>query len=501
MNLERALGHLTDAERSELDTLLQSLPARPPTFREFVQAVRPGYQWYRHCRELGAALEQVDQGAIRRLMVFMPPRHGKSEEISRLFTAYFLRRDPGRWVGITSYSADLAYDLSRAARQFYRGARDEVELSGDAAAVKRWETGLGGGLWAAGVGGPLTGRGGHLLVIDDPIKNDEEAASETIRAKQKDWYDSTFYTRLEPGGRIILVMTRWHEDDLAGYILSKSDADAEPWHIIEFPAVKDEEAKENPYPANCLFAPDHREMGAALCPERYDLADLQAIRRSLGSYYWSALYQQRPRAREGHIFKPEWFIPAAPAAPSVGTEVRFWDKAATEGAGDWTVGVKMIRTPEGKFYITDVKRFQKSAGDRDRLIRATAESDGHGVRIAGEQEPGASGKDAAQAFVRLLRGYAVQTVQHRVDKVLRAEPMASAAEVGDIKIVKGVWNAAFLDEIAAFDKGRHDDQVDAAAGAFTLLVSKIPMLGSFGGGESDPLARPSEWFGAPAEVE
>ncbi len=151
-------------------------------------------------------------------MVFMPPRHSKSETVSRLFTAYYLYRHPERFVGLASYGADLAYTLSRAARDNFVKACGQ--LSKAAKAVKQWLTSTGGGLWAAGVGGPATGKGFHLGVIDDPIKDAEEAASDKIRQRNKDWLSSVFQTREEPGGAIVVLQTRWHEDDLSGYLLS-----------------------------------------------------------------------------------------------------------------------------------------------------------------------------------------------------------------------------------------------------------------------------------------
>jgi len=193
---------------------------KPLTFREFIAAVNPKYRFYKHCELLIAVLQRVADGEIKRLMIFTPPRHGKSETVSRLFSAYFLYRYPAYWVAVTSYSADLAHTLSRNSRENYLRAVGQV--SDQASAVKQWETGAGGGLWAAGVGGQATGKGFHLGIIDDALKNAEEAASETIRARNQDWYQSTFYTREEPWsdtdphGAIINVQTRWHEDDLAG---------------------------------------------------------------------------------------------------------------------------------------------------------------------------------------------------------------------------------------------------------------------------------------------
>ena len=265
--------------------------------RDFAIEVNPRYQWFRHCEILADALEKVASGEIRRLMAFMPPRHGKSELVSRIFPAYFLRKHPDRWVGINSYNAELAYTFSRAARANY--LRDGRNLKDDAAAVKHWETGKGGGLWATGVGGPATGKGLHLGVIDDPLKNHEEAASSTIRQKQKDWYQSTFYTRLEPDGAIVLCMTRWNEDDLAGWLLNADEQEEiEPWHIISLPAIYDGPV-DGDFPRECTVEPDWREEGEALCPERFPAERLEKIEAAVGDQQYISLYGQKPGTAVG----------------------------------------------------------------------------------------------------------------------------------------------------------------------------------------------------------
>lgn len=189
------------------------------SFREFVDIAYPRYKWYRHNQVLANALQRVADGALTRLMVFMPPRGGKSLLTSKLFPAYYLYRHPDRYIGLTAYSAELAYTFSRASRAAYRDNGGQIK--GDAAAVKHWETPEGGGCWAAGVGGSATGKGFSLGLVDDPLKNAEEAFSDKIRAKQKEWYSSTFYTRAEPNGAIIIIQTRLHQDDLAGWLLSE----------------------------------------------------------------------------------------------------------------------------------------------------------------------------------------------------------------------------------------------------------------------------------------
>lgn len=393
-----------------------------------------------------------------------------SETISRLFTAYCLYRYPERWVAITSYAAELAFTLSRNARENYEAAGGTI---GSAFAVKHWETGQGGGLWATGVGGPATGKGFHFGIIDDPLKNSEEAASETIREKQKDWYRSTFSTREEPGGAIIIVLTRWHEDDLAGWLLSSETADddgLEAWHIINMPAI----AEEPPiFPDTCTVEPDDRQLGEALCPERYPLDKLQKIQKRIGSYFWSALFQQRPVPPEGHMFKRSWFT-IVDKSPHYAPRVRYWDKAGTEGDGAYSCGVLMsYEAKTGYFYVEDVIRGQWSALERETIIKQTAMADDarYGqVVIWQEQEGGSGGKESAEATVRNLAGHDIRTERVTGDKAVRANPFAAQAEAGNVKLVKGAWNAAYLDEITSFPKGRYKDQVDASSGAFNKLA-------------------------------
>lgn len=445
---------------------------RALTFREFIERVNPRYVFYRHCLTLIAVLQRVADGELDRVMVFMPPRHGKSETLSRLFSAYFLYCHPEKWVGINSYAADLAYTFSRAAREGFERAGGQ--LRDDAFAVRHWETTSGGGLWAAGVGGPITGKGFHLGIIDDPLKNAEEAASETIRAKQKDWYGSTFYTRAEPGAAIVVQQTRWHQDDLAGWLLEQETEGEAPerWHVVHFEAIKEAEAPA--YPVTCSVEPDPRKEGEALCPERYPLERLRKIAARIGSYFWAALFGQRPRPKEGRFFKWAWFG-YLDAAPAVATRIRYWDTAGTEGSGDFTVGVLMAISPAGEFVIEDVVRGQWSPNHKDQEIRAAADRDAarYGVRQVTtwlEHEAGIAGSERTQATVKALAGHVVHTERVTGSKDSRAEPLASQAEAGNVKLLRAPWNRDFLNELCDFPNGAHDDQVDAASGAFNKLV-------------------------------
>jgi predicted phage terminase large subunit-like protein len=443
------------------------------SFSDFLTDHAPYIVQYDHIAALVAVLQRVADGELKRLMVFMPPRHGKSEIVSRWFPAYLLYRSPEKWVAITSYSASLAYTLSRNARDNYRRSGGQVKE--DAAGVEQWETGRGGGLWAAGVGGPATGKGFHVGIIDDPLKNAEEAASATIREKHKDWWRSTWYTRQEPDAALVNVQTRWNEDDLCGFLLAGEDDEPEGWHVVNMPAIA--EAEREGFPPSVTLEPDERDAGEALFPARFPLDKLETIRRKVGTYFWNALYQQRPAPRDGEYFKREWFE-VVERAPADAQRVRWWDKAATQGGGDWTVGA-LVGLARGQWYIEDVIRGQWGSYDRDEVIKQTAASDAalyqNRVHIWTEQEPGSSGKDVAAAFVRMLAGYPVSTEPTTKNKEMIADPFASQCEAGNVKLVQGAWMREWIDEMLNFPNGAHDDQVDATARAFLKLADAGPL--------------------------
>jgi len=465
---------------------------RPQAFREFIPTANPRFQFYDHTLPLIAALQRVADyvggdhaDGVRRLMVFEPPRHGKSELVSRLFPAYLLRRYPAKFFGLASYAAELAYTFSRNARDNYRRAGGA--LKDDAAAVKHWETGAGGGLWAAGVGGPITGKGGHCLSIDDPLKNAEDAASATIRDKQWDWYGSTWLTRAEPGAAEVLTLTRWHDDDLAGRIIAQAAETGDVWHVLVLPAVETDDLPAFPDHFVRLAGPE-RAPGEALCPERYNAEALAGIERRLGPYYWGALYQQNPTPREGTLFQASrlGLVPALPWQPpgSALPSCRGWDLGATEGAGDYTAGVRVTGPDaDGVFYV-DPLRFRHEPAERNRLIRQRAEMDGPSVRQRVPQDPGAAGKESAQTLVRLLAGFPVTAAPVSGSKELRAEPLAAQVNAGNVRVVTHdtpggrAAAAAFVEEARQFPNGAHDDMIDAAADAFAQ-VARSPSSADF----------------------
>lgn len=434
---------------------------RERTKRDFdlwLGQVTPAYHWdWAHLALTRQYLDKVTRGEIDRLMIFEPPRHGKSEMVTVRYPVWRLERDREMRVIVGAYSQTLANRFSRKSRRI---ARERLQLNDERAAAEEWETVEGGGFRAVGVGAGVTGMGGHLIVIDDPVKNREEANSEAYRERCWSWYTDDLYTRLEPGGAIILIMTRWHENDLAGRILASEEAG--DWTVASLPAL----AEEND--------PLGREAGEALCPERYDLEALGRIRQTLGHSFY-ALYQQRPQPLEGGMFKLGWFEFVEAFPWSMRRVVRYWDKAGTADGGAYTAGVLMGYVT-GIFYVLDVVRGQWTSGTREQTIATMAYLDrqqwGDAYEVWVEQEPGSGGKESAENTVRNLAGFTVHADRPTGDKALRAEPYAAQAEAGNVRIFKGDWNAAYLNELTSFPTGTYADQVDASSGAFAKLTTK-----------------------------
>lgn len=412
-------------------------------------------------------------------MVFEPPRHGKSEEASRLFPGYYLERHPDRWVGLASYAAGLAFTLSRNARDNYQRAGNSVHPG--ASGVEQWETLGGGGMWAAGVGGPITGKGAHLLLVDDPLKNAEEASSETIREKHKDWWRSTFYTRAEPDAAIVVIQTRWHEDDLAGWLLSQElDEDPECWHVLNLEAIREEVPQE--FPPSCVTLEDWRKPGEALCPERYPIDKLRRMERRIGGYYFGALYQQRPTALAGDIFKREWWefytTPDTPIPgirmlpPTLDRVIQSWDMTfKDEDQNDYVSG-QVWASRFTDFYLLD------RVNERMSFTASCA-----AVETMGAKWPKARGKyieDKANgpAIINALRRQVGGIVPVKPDggKVPRAYAVQPYVEARQCYLPHpriAPWVEDFIRQLAQFPRGTHDDDVDACTQALNILARGI----------------------------
>ena len=420
----------------------------------------------RHLSEINRKLLDVAARRILRLMVFLPPRHGKSELISRYFPAWYVGRFPDRRIILTSYEADIAASWGRKARDVVDEFGEElfgVKLRPSSQAANWWEiAGHEGAMYTAGVAGPISGKGADVAIIDDPLKNDAEARSPSYREHTWEWFNSTLYSRLEPQGAIIiLIMTRWHEDDLGGRLLKQMEQGGEQWEVVKLPALA------------LQSDPLGRQPGDPLWPERFDLAALENIKSSIGAYYWSALYQQEPIPAGGYLASASWFE-VVDVAPVELKEVRAWDMAATvprSGSDpDWTAGCKIGKTPLGVYHITDIVRFRGTPLEVEQAVKHTAQLDGRHVPIFMEQEGGASGVSIADHYRReVLNGFNVHFIPATGSKELRVAPLFAQAEAGNVKLVNGHWVKLFLDEVIAFPLGLHDDQVDAASLAFTQL--------------------------------
>jgi predicted phage terminase large subunit-like protein len=442
-----------------------------------------------------AAREYLKQGYTG-IIVEMPPRHGKSEICSKYTPPWYIGCFPGHRVALASYEADFASSWGRAGRDLleewgpslFAMEVDRRSSAADRWGVRRMTRGRPrkdpGGMITTGVGGPITGKGADLLIIDDPFKNFQEAQSKTIRNRVWNWWLSTARTRLEPGGVVIIIMTRWHEDDLIGRLLAASgespqgtghplyDPLADKWIRIRYPAIAEGE--------DFLG----RRPGEALWPERYHEEALARIKASVGAYIWGALYQQRPAPLEGGMFERDWFriIDEVPRKDAEGKPLRVkktmrrWDMAATEEAQgtdpDWTVGAKVHLMSDGSYVIVDIRRFRKNPDPTEREIQRIAVVDGKGVPIRMEQEPGSAGKTVIAHFKKLLRGWAFKGRRSTGSKETRAIVYSAAAERGDVYLLRADWNEEFLDEHVLFPNGTHDDQVDAVSGCIEDLNEK-----------------------------
>lgn len=413
-----------------------------------------------HLKYIAEHLDAVTRGEIDRLAIFLPPRHAKTETVTVRYPVYRLERDPSVRALVTGYNERVARKFSRKSRNI---AAPRIALT-DKLAADEWETTAGGGLVARGVGTPPTGYGFDLILIDDPIKKREEAESEVYREKIWDWYTDDLYTRLEPNGAIILTLTRWHHDDLAARAIASEPGE---WTVLRLPAL----AEDND--------PLGRTVGAALWPERFDEDALGRIRdvqaRRDGAYAFESLYQQNPTPREGAFFKVSQ-LGIVEAAPAGLNECRAWDLAASSGQGDYSAGVRLGVDSHGIWYILDVTRGQWSPDERDAILRQTAALDGPQLKIRLAQDPGQAGVDQAIRLTRMLAGYAVRSERVSGDKSTRASGLAAQINAGNVRLVRGAWNSAFIEELRQFPAGRNDDQVDAAADAF----NEATMRGSRG---------------------
>jgi predicted phage terminase large subunit-like protein len=402
----------------------------------------------------------VVEGAAKgngRLIVCLPPRHGKSELLSHWVPVWFFENWPAGNVILTSYEADFAATWGRKVRDTIQAHKDKitVRISEESSSASRWNTLQGGGMVTAGAGGPITGRGGDLIIVDDPIKNWIEAQSETVRKNLLDWFFSTLYTRADPGATIIIIQTRWHILDLAGELIARQPKD---WQEIRFPALAE------------LNDPLGREPGEALCPERYSEEELKKSKETIGTMMFSALYQQNPAPPQGTIFHRGWwnFYEEKPEFKAI---LQSWD-CGYEAKEDSSYSVcQTWGVADNGFYLVHQFRDRLEYPDLQRTVRMLAEEYSPDLILIEYQ---ASGRSVVQDLYRTTRLPIKAVKTTKESKLLRAELITPLVETGKVFLPqKAKWIGDFLYEMTVFPAGAHSDQVDALSQALIFLKNRF----------------------------
>ena len=416
-----------------------------------------------HIKLLASKLEAVEKGEIKRLAIFMPPRHGKSILTSEFFPAWYMGRNPDKYIICSTYAQDLADDFGRKVRNQLQDKRytdifPNAELSTDSASVRRFHTKQGGVYYAVGAGSAITGRGAHLLLIDDPIKGREEADSAAMRKNLLDWYRATAYTRLMPNGSVILIQTRWHEDDLAGWILKETGH--EGWDVVEFPAILNDRA------ADMLGLSE----GDPLWEDSYPLERLKEIKKTVGTREWSSLYAQKPSVEEGNIIKRWWWKTwTREHPPEMDYILQSWDTAYTDTeTSDYSACTTWgVFSGEGGYNLYLIDSF------REKLT--FPELKNQAVHLYNELQPDlvlveakASGWSLVQELMRT--GIPITPFNpKKMDKLARVHSVAPLFEGGRIWAPDTDESANVMNQFAMFPNTKHDDLVDSTTQALLRL--------------------------------
>lgn len=406
-----------------------------------------------HIKLLASALMKVEKGEIKRLMVFMPPRHGKSEMCSVRFPAFFLGRNPEKRIILTSYGATLAHKFSRQVRgviespQFSRIFKN-VSISQERRAMNEFETCLKGGLLAAGVDGAVTGYGANLLIIDDPIKSRKEADSRTYRESVYRWFREVAETRLEPGASIILIMSRWHEDDLAGRLLKEEKDD---WEVLSLKALAEK------------GDPLSRKEGEALWPERFSEKELHLIKERLGSYAFSALYQGEPVPEEASLIRRDWIRWYEMLPPGVSFYAGIDTATSKKDVADYSSVCEVARDNEGFLYVNHVTLERLSVLALANYVLSRYHVLGFKSVLI---ETNAAGEAIRQRIEELSREKGVYVpikgVQATTDKVSRLFEISPFIENGTIRFnFKNEAILRMVDRLILMPKVDIDDDIDA----------------------------------------
>lgn len=410
------------------------------------------YLWLAYLGE--RLLEPLLAGGAR-IIINAPPRHGKSELVSHWLPTWFIEHFPYKQIILTSYGGEFAGEWGKKVRdEFTMNKYCAGQLRTDSRAVESWMTVDGGGMKTAGVGGPITGRGADLAIIDDPHKNWEEAMSPVARERVIDWFNSTLYTRLEPNASILVIQTRWHENDLSGYLLNSH---SDPWELIRFPALAEGE--------DDILG---RAQGEALCPERFSAERLNAIKIVVGSHIFAGLYQQRPAPIMGGIVKRDWFKLYSELPNKIDEWLQTWDLTFKATGTSYAVGQVWCRSGASVYLVDQVRGKMDFLEQLRQLTTFTRRWPQALTKVI---------EDAAdaQAVKMTLDGTVpgIVLVSAKGSKEARLAAVAGIIEAGNVFLpANAPWLNDFLDEVSTFPGTVNDDQVDAMSLALDRLVQK-----------------------------
>jgi len=474
------LKTMTREQAAELQHYMEKAYLIPFTMRMF-----PRYKPSRHHHLIAHTLEKVADKKLKYVIITMPPRHGKSELASVHFPPWFLGRHPDERIIAVSYASSLVNQFSRRARNVVLSDNypfEGITLDSSAASVTSWNiAGHRGGYLAAGVGGGITGMGANVLLIDDPVKNQEEANSPVVREAVWEWFQSTALTRMEPGAAVVLIGTRWHEDDLIGRALQMPDIE---WEKLYLPAEAD---PTDEYP-DIL----NREPGEWLWPERFSPKDYEDTRKRVGERNWLTQYQGRPYNDAGNTFRREWWqrYPPVLMPTYVQKAVLAVDSAFKTGVNnDFSVLALWVQTYDYNYYLLDLIRgrwefpelisqgYATVAKWRPRL----------NVPIGVLVEDAASGQSAMQVWSRTDQKqgrpplYVWPFKNMGRSKEARADGVTPLIQARRVFIPEEAsWVDEFIEEHIAFPYGLHDDMVDTTSMALThLALTESSSIGAF----------------------